>query len=162
MSVYLDAHGFGTEWHTFTTDSYEGYLPRMTDYHMHDYYEISLIISGNVKVLLPGTAESGTQSRLVLMRPRTPHFIVCEPNILYSRLNVLFSGDFIANYVPEWQRLCAVFGKGGTVQKITPEECAEYTALVKKMQAEQDLFRKRSCPAIRIVFFGIDDPLHCA
>jgi AraC-like DNA-binding protein len=143
MSVYLDGHGFGTEWNTFTTDFYEGYLPRMTDYHMHDYYEISLIISGNVKVLLPGIAESGTQSKLVLMRPRTPHFIVCEPNILYKRLNVLFSGEFVANYVPEWQRICTVFGKGGTVQSISPAECEEYVSLVQKMQSETDLFRIR-------------------
>lgn len=143
MSVYLDGHGFGVSWHDLTTDSYEGYLPRMTDYHMHDYYEISLIISGNVKVLLPGLAESSTQSKLVLMRPRTPHFIVCEPNMLYKRKNILFSKEFIANYVPEWQRLGAVFGKDGTVQKISAEECAEYVALVEKIQAEDDLFRRR-------------------
>lgn len=143
MSVYLDEHGFGTSWHTFTTDSYEGYLPRMTDYHMHNYYEVSLILTGNVKVLLPGLAESGTQSRLVLMRPRTPHFITCEPNMLYKRVNVLFSGDFVTNYVPEWQRLSAVFGKDGTVQKLSDAEREEYAELVEKMQAETDLFRCR-------------------
>ena len=143
MSVYLDEHGFGTVWHQFTTDSYTGYARRMSDYHMHDYYEISLIISGDVKVLLPKTAESGTESKLVLMRPRTPHFIVSEPNLLYSRLNVLFSGDFIVNYVPEWQKLSAVFGKDGTVQRISPAECEEYITLIQKMQAETDVFRIR-------------------
>ena len=143
MPVQLDGHGFESSWYHITTDSYEGYLPRMTDYHMHDYYEISLILSGNVKVLLPGIAESSTHSKLVLMRPRTPHFIVCEPNMLYKRHNVLFSSEFIANYVPEWQKLTAIFGKDGTVQRITPEECAEYTELVKKIEEESDLFRKR-------------------
>ena len=143
MSVYLDEHGFGTLWHQFTTDSYTGYAQRMSDYHMHDYFEISLIISGDVKVLLPKTAESGTESKLVLMRPRTPHFIVSEPSRLYSRLNVLFSSDFIANYVPEWQKLSSVFGKDGTVQRITPKECEEYISLIHKMQAETDEFRIR-------------------
>lgn len=143
MSVYLDEHGFKKIWDHIMTDRYEGYLPRMTDYHMHDYYEISLIISGNVKVLLPEIAESSAQSKLVLMRPRTPHFIVCEPNILYSRKNILFSGEFVANYVPEWQRLLAVFGKNGTVQKLSPEECAEYIALADRIEAESDFFRKR-------------------
>ncbi|MBQ9759898.1 MAG: helix-turn-helix transcriptional regulator [Clostridia bacterium] len=143
MSVYLDTNGFGTEWNGLTTDRYEGYLPRMTDYHMHDYYEISLIISGNVRVLLPGLAESSTESRLVLMRPRTPHFIVCEPNMLYKRRNILFSGDFIANYVPEWQRLLSVFGKDGTVQHISDGECAEYVELTEKLERETDPFRQR-------------------
>ena len=143
MSVYLDGHGFGTAWHDLVTDHYRGYLPRMTDYHLHVYFEISLILSGNVRVLLPGLAESGTDCRLVLMRPRTPHFIVCEPNLLYERRNVLFSGDFIVNYVPEWQRLSSVFGKDGMVHSITAEECREYNDLIIRLEQESDPFRRR-------------------
>ncbi len=166
MSVYLDGHGLGTTWNDLTTDHYEGYLPRMTDYHMHDYYEISLILSGNVKVLLPGLVESSTQQKLVLMRPRTPHFIVCEPNILYRRSNVLFTGDFIANYVPEWQRLLSVFVKNGTVRHICERECAEYVELIEKINCEHDLFRRRlhllmflSLLADRMGETGEPDPL---
>lgn len=125
------------------TDSYRGHRPRMTDYHMHDYYEISLILEGNVKVLLPGLAESGTERKVVLMRPRTPHFIVNDPSVLYARRNVLFSGEFVANYVPEWQRLLAVFEKNGSIQHITPTECAEYSELIDRMESETDLFRIR-------------------
>lgn len=143
MSVYLDEHGFGKTWHRFITDSYCGHHPRMTDYHMHDYYEISLIIKGNVKVLLPGLAESSTESMLVLMRPRTPHFIVNDPQTLYSRRNVLFAGEFIANYVPEWQRLASVFEKNGALCKLTDGECREYCELIDRMEAEKDPFRIR-------------------
>ena len=143
MPVQLDGHGFETHWHHIKTDSYEGYLPRMTDYHMHDYYEISLILSGDVKVLLPGIAESSTHSKLVLMRPRTPHFIVCTPNMLYKRRNLLFSGEFVTNYIPEWQKLTAIFGKDGTVQHVSPAECAEYEELIDKIENETDLLRKR-------------------
>ena len=143
MGIYLDEHGFGKEWNTFMTDSYCGHHPRMTDYHMHDYYEISLILEGNVKVLLPGLAESGTGGKIVLMRPRTPHFIVNDPSALYRRRNVLFAGDFIANYIPESHRLTAIFEKNGTLQALSAEECAEYSELIDKMEAEKDLFRIR-------------------
>ena len=143
MSVYLDENGFGKTWNTFLTDSYRGHHPRMTDYHMHDYYEISLILEGHVKVLLPGHAESGTGSKLVLMRPRTPHFIVNDPSVLYARHNVLFAGEFVANYVPEWQRLLAVFEKNGCVRHLTSAECAEYSTLIDRMEEEKDPFRIR-------------------
>ena len=98
MSVYLDENGFGKTWNTFLTDSYRGHHPRMTDYHMHDYYEISLILEGHVKVLLPGHAESGTGSKLVLMRPRTPHFIVNDPSVLYARHNVQATMRWIGSW----------------------------------------------------------------
>ena len=143
MSVTLDEHGFGRTWHSFITDSYCGHHPRMTDYHMHDYYEISIILEGNVKVLLPGLAESGTDAKIVLMRPRTPHFIVNDPKIRYSRRNILFAGDFIANYVPEWPRLAAVFQKDGALHRIREEECRQYCELVDRMEAESDPFRIR-------------------
>ena len=143
MSVTLDEHGFGRTWHSFTTDSYCGFHPRMTDYHMHDYYEISIILEGNVKVLLPGLAESGTDAKIVLMRPRTPHFIVNNTETRYRRRNILFADDFIANYVPEWTRLAAIFQKNGALHKINAEECKQYCELVDRMEEENDPFRIR-------------------
>ena len=58
MSANLENFGYKSEWKDFFCDSYEGYLPNMSDYHMHEYYEISLILCGNVKVLY--TKESQT------------------------------------------------------------------------------------------------------
>lgn len=143
MAVYLDEHGFGKEWHTFMTDSYRGHHPRMTDYHMHDYYEISLILRGDVRVLLPGIAESSTEPLIVLMRPRTPHFIVNDPKTLYHRRNILFSGEFIANCIPEIHRLTASFKTSGALQRLTEREALEYSELIDKMERETDLFRIR-------------------
>ena len=76
MAVELNNLEFGTRWTDFYTDYYEGYRPNMSDYHMHEYYEISLILSGDVKVLLPQSVQSGTMSRLVLTRPMTSHLIL--------------------------------------------------------------------------------------
>ena len=67
--------GFNDEWKDIKIDKYRGYTPRMTDYHMHNYYEMSIIISGNVNVLLTNSIEHSSQSKIVLLRPYTPHYI---------------------------------------------------------------------------------------
>lgn len=48
----------------------------MTDYHMHEYYEISLILSGNVNILLNDKVESCATAKLVLLAPLTSHYIL--------------------------------------------------------------------------------------
>ena len=113
MPAELEEYGFGTIWTDFYTDCYEGFLPNMSDYHMHRYYEISLILSGDVKVLLPDAVQQGTQCRLVLTRPMTSHLIVCQPQLLYKRINLLFSPDYLVDYVPEWKQLLGCFPKKG-------------------------------------------------
>ena len=143
MPTELDNLGFGTRWTDFSTDSYEGYLPNMSDYHMHEYYEISLILSGDVKVLLPHSVQHGTMSRLVLTRPMTSHLIVCEPNLLYKRINLLFSGDFLADYLSERNQLLGVFGKHGRVIPLTEEQTKEFSALAEEMRKDSDPFRRR-------------------
>lgn len=143
MSSALQLFGYGTRWTDVNTDSYKGYYPNMTDYHMHNYFEISIIISGNVNVLFTDKKESSTQSKVVLLRPYTPHYIYCEPDMLYSRVNVNFSQTFVADYVPEWQELSQVFGQNGSVLKITQEQCERFVELADRITNETDLFRKR-------------------
>lgn len=143
MSVILENYGFGKRWHTLHTDSYEGYTPLMSAYHMHSYYEISLILSGDVHVLLSDTANHSSQPRLVLMRPNTPHYIYCEPNLLYSRCNICFSQTMIADLAGEQQKLLSVFGKSGTVLTLSPERSQEYLQLYNGISREQDAFRQK-------------------
>lgn len=143
MSKSLELFGYGTRWTDIYTDNYKGYYPNMTDYHMHNYYEISIIISGNVNVLFTDKKESSTQSKVVLLRPYTPHYIYCEPDMLYSRVNVNFSQTFVTDYVPEWQELSRVFGANGSVLKITEEQCERFIEVANKITDETDIFRKR-------------------
>lgn len=143
MSVKLDNYSFGTKWHSLRTDSYEGYRPMMTSYHMHSYYEISLILSGDVHVLLSDTAHRSTLPRLVLMRPNTPHYIYCESNMLYSRRNICFGQTMVADLGTEQQRLLAVFGKNGTVLTLTPERCREHLSLFERLSGETNEFRQK-------------------
>ncbi len=143
MSTLLDNLDFEREWYDIHTDTYEGYSPNMTDFHMHKYFEISIIISGNVNVLLSNSVEKSSNAKVVLLRPLTPHYIYCEPDILYRRRNILFSENFVRNYVPEWQQLVRVFGHSGAILKISDEQCREYVEIADKIDKEPSLFRKR-------------------
>lgn len=143
MKAQLDNLTYGKEWKDIYTDFYEGYSPNMTDFHMHKYYEISIIISGNVNVLLSDSMEKSTNSKIVLLEPFTPHYIYCEEDVLYRRRNILFSKEFADNYVPEWQQLISVFKTGGAVLKITDEQCKLYLDIADKIDSETSIFRKR-------------------
>lgn len=149
MPAELEEYGFGTIWTDFYTDCYEGFLPNMSDYHMHRYYEISLILSGDVKVLLPDAVQQGTQCRLVLTRPMTSHLIVCQPQLLYKRINLLFSPDYLVDYVPEWKQLLGCFPKKGAVLPISESNKEVFYALAKELQDDPDPFRRK----LRLMLF---------
>ena len=143
MPARLESFGYGTEWHDISTDYYEGYSNSMTDYHMHDYYEISLILSGNVKVLLSDAAVSGNGAKLVLLRPHTPHFIVCDSDQLYRRHNLLFSPAFLTDYAHDLQKLLPLFGKSGAVLELDTNTCERLLAVIEGIRAEASPFRQR-------------------
>ncbi len=135
--------GFGTQWTDFSVDRYEGYRPQMNDYHTHDYYEISLILSGDVTLLLPDTVHHGTEQRLLLTPPATPHLVICEPSRLYKRINLLFSQDFLADTLPEWHQLLSLFGKQGRILPLDGAQCETLYALARELERESDRFRIR-------------------
>lgn len=143
MSTNLDANGYKTRWKDCRVNRYAGYLPNMTDYHMHEYYEMSIIISGKVKVLLPDTVHDGTESLIVLTAPMTSHLVVCEPQMLYKRINILFPYDFLAEYVPEWKQLLSVFGKNGRVIILNEKQLNDFIAIAEEFEGDNDVFRKR-------------------
>lgn len=143
MPANIENFEFGTKWNDFSSDIYEGYLPNMSDYHMHGYYEISLILSGNVKVLLPEKVQCGEQSRLLLTRPMTSHLVICEPGILYKRVNLLFSNEYLVDYIPEWKQLLRVFGKNGRILMLTDEETQAFFSLAENIRQENNPVRRR-------------------
>lgn len=143
MSVNLADFGFGKTWFDLTVDHYKGHRPNMTDYHMHQYYEISLILSGEVTVLLPTASYRGSESLLLLSGPMTPHLVTCEPHPLYERINLLFSGQFLAEYVPEWRQLLSVFGKSGKILVLDPPKRDAFFTMIRTIREEKDLFRAR-------------------
>ena len=142
MSIKYVSFGIDENSEDIKVDEYKGYIPRMTDYHMHNYYEISIIISGNVNVLLTDSMEHSTKSKIVLLRPHTPHYIYCETDELYYRININFKIDYMGE-LSQLQDLLQVFGPQGTVLEINEEQCKTYVELAKKISSETDALRKR-------------------
>lgn len=136
-------HGFGEEWKDFRISCKEGYSTSVSDFHEHEFYEINLILSGNVNILLKDKREQGRGKYLVLTSPGTPHYISCQPDVLYKRLYLLVSYRFIANYVPEWEQLATLFGKNGTVIKLDDKKAELCETMIRKIQEEKDRFRQR-------------------
>lgn len=143
MRYQIDNIEYGKTWDDVTVDTYSGFGPRMNDYHMHTYYEISLITEGDVTVFLSDVSDSGKHCRVVLLRPFTPHFIISDPDIYYSRTNLLFSRDFISDYVPEWSMLSELFGANGNVIALNGDECRNLFEIMKNLKQEDNAFRKK-------------------
>ena len=136
-------YGFGEVWKTVHVERRAGYHSSVTDYHKHDFYEINLILSGNIKILLKDKFEQGRENRMVLTRPNTAHFISCHPDTLYKRLYLLFTDEFIADCFSEWQQLCRVFGSNGTILTLTEEETELFRQLIEQIEQEKSVFGQR-------------------
>ncbi len=143
MNVTLDNLSYRHTWHDCYVDHFEGYRGGMVDFHAHDYYEISLILSGYVKVFLDDRVQEGDEARLVLTGPNTPHFISRREGSYYHRINLLFSKDFLFDYVPEWGQLASVFGRVGRIFTLSKDETDFFTKKIKEVETESEPFRRR-------------------
>lgn len=97
MSVKTENYGYGKNWTDLYIDEYEGSVSLMSDYHKHDYYELSLILSGEVRVLMPGISSVGSCARVVFSPPGTPHYVTCAGSTLYKRINIVFSKNLLSD-----------------------------------------------------------------
>ncbi|MBQ9782997.1 MAG: helix-turn-helix transcriptional regulator [Clostridia bacterium] len=136
-------YGFGEVWNDSHVQHREGYATSVTDYHRHEFYEINLILSGNVKILLPDRSEEGKGCRVVLTRPGTPHYISCQPDTLYSRLYLVFTPAYVADFLPEWTQLSTLFGEGGNILTVSPQDSQRLRAEIERIQGESHPFRRR-------------------
>lgn len=143
MKVATEKYGFGDTWNDIWIDTYEGFYPNMSNYHMHEYFEISFILSGKVNVLLTDRMESSTDSKIVLLRPFTPHYIYCEPDILYSRTNLCFSKEIIDFFLPELPRIMSLFSENGRVVTVDTEKIKLYIKITNQIKDEENLLRKK-------------------
>lgn len=143
MIVKEYEHGFKDTWNDVLVKSKEGYYTSVSDFHEHEFYEVNLILSGNVNILLKDQAEHGTSHYLVLTSPGTPHYISCQPDTLYSRLYLMFSHSFIANSILESESLLSIFGKHGNILRINNSQKELCQKLIRQIHAEKKLFRKQ-------------------
>lgn len=136
-------HGFGAAWQHAHVFARQGYHTSVADFHKHDFYEINLIVSGNVNVLLGDRREQAQGCRVVLTPPGAPHYITCVPDTLYSRLYLVFSQDYVADYLPEWVQFCRLFGSAGNILSPTAGEATELRQCMERIGNELSFFRRR-------------------
>ena len=136
-------HGYGIKWDSVYVEQRERYHSSVADFHEHDFYEINLILSGNVNILLTNQSDGGMSSKIVLTKPNTTHFISCNPDTLYSSLYLVFTDDFIASCNPEWTQLLAAFGKAGKIITLSDEQKEYCKHIIVKIKEEENLFRKK-------------------
>lgn len=135
--------GYGEVWTDAVVYRREGYSTSVKDYHEHAFFEINLILSGNVKVLLANRAEDLQGCGLILTRPHTPHYIACRSDTLYSRLYLLFTPEFVVDTLPEWKQLADVFGEHGAILLPSPEEALELRARIEQIKNAKKALDKR-------------------
>lgn len=141
MNLY--DYGQGSVWKNVYVYKREGYKTSVTDYHEHDFYEINLILSGNVKILLSDCFEECCDNRIVLTEPHTPHYVTCRSDTLYSRIYLLFTKDFISNFLPEWERLSRVFGENGAVVALSPSQTAQIRHTIEDIDGQKSELGKK-------------------
>lgn len=143
MKNTLHDHEYLTKWTDIYVKKRERYKTAVTDFHEHDFYEINLILSGNVKVLVSNQTVEGTECKIVLAKPDTSHFVQCRPDVIYSSLFLMFSKDFIQSYDFQAINLLSVFGEKGTVLTISPKEKDICRSIIESIDREESLVRKR-------------------
>jgi len=136
-------HGYGTQWSDLLVYRREGYTTSVANYHKHDYYELNLILSGNVRILLPDHSVETERSHIILTAPGTPHYISCEPDRLYSRLYLCFSEAFVKDFLPQWQQLRQLFGENGAVVAVNSAGREQCRQILEELDVEKDGFRQR-------------------
>ena len=143
MKNYMYDHGYPENWSDVFVEWRQGYKTSVNSLHEHDFYEINLILSGNVQILLADEMVETTQNHIVLTRPDTPHFISCQSDVLYQRLYLNFSPQFLNFRFPEWEKMEDLFGLCGRIIPLSSQETELCQRIIEGIQQEKDSFRNR-------------------
>jgi AraC-like DNA-binding protein/quercetin dioxygenase-like cupin family protein len=143
MALSTKTCGYKKTWHNVHIEERITESQNKSDYHFHDYYEITVILSGNVTVLVSDRLSDGVFARAVLTPPNAPHHLNPNSDAPYRRINVGFSEEFIAPQNEKEEEILSVFGKSGTEIYLSTTRAEELAEILHKAEKEQNLFRKR-------------------
>ena len=142
MAVKNENYSFLKSWSDMYIDECDTTRSVMSDYHAHDYYEVSLILSGEVKVLTPGVSSESDTPRAVLCAPGVPHYVTCTEGTRYKRINVIFSEEFISA-AEESSEVMGIFKREGCVISLDEENALRLADTVRMIGRESNRFRQR-------------------
>ncbi len=124
-------------------DNFDGVKRPMSDFHDHGHYEISLILQGEVKVLLRDRADDACACKVVLVGPRTPHMMIHAAHMRYRRTNLMLSEGFVAACAKDWQSVQGLFEGGGRVVSLSEPQAQHLCDGLRLLEQETDSFRQR-------------------
>ncbi len=78
------------------TSSFSGYGPNMSEAHAHEWFEISIIRQGRVKILLSATVDEGDGERIMVVPPHAMHYVIPDETKLYVRDNLQFYPEVLS------------------------------------------------------------------
>lgn len=122
--------------------SRQGHSPKGSSFHTHDYYEVSLIMSGDVITLLHDRKDSGTHPRLLLAGPGTPHLTCLATDSFYSRVNLYIGKEFF-DQTQQWHSLSGVFGRNGNIVPLTQMQARNCHRWLEDVDNESNELRKK-------------------
>jgi len=143
MSLSTKRCGFGETWHDVNINERVTENHHKPDYHFHDYYEITVILSGDVTVLVSDRLSDGTFARAVLTPPNAPHYLNPNTDAPYRRINAAFSREFIAPKNVDEENALSVFKERGAEIRLSAARAEELAEILHKVKREQSLYRKR-------------------
>ena len=135
--------GYGETWCDVHIEERVSERQNKTDYHFHDYYEITVILSGDVAVLVSDRLSSGVFARAVLCPPNTPHYLNQNTEAPYRRINLGFSREFIEPRNEDEKTALSIFGEKGAEILLSPARAEDLVEILHKADNEDNLFRKR-------------------
>lgn len=143
MSLSTKSCGYGKNWYDIHIEERVSDSHNKPDYHFHSYYEITVILSGDVTVLVSDRLSDGVFARAVLTPPNAPHYLNPNTNAPYRRINVAFSQEFIAPKNDAEEKMLSVFGERGAEIHLSATRAEEVAEILNKANNDQSLFRKR-------------------
>lgn len=141
METKIENYTFMKTWSDIYTDEVERRSSVMSDYHAHDYYELSLILSGEVSILTPFAASSSSMVRVLLSPPGVPHYISCVEGTCYRRINVNFSKEFI--YESADTKPISSLLEDGFLIDVSNAMAEKLAGILREIGIESDRYRRR-------------------
>ena len=143
MGNPLYDYGYGTRWTERFVYSKAAHFTSVVDFHEHDFYEINLILSGNYRILLSDQTHEDTECCVLITKPGTRHFVSCRSDQLYSRIYLVFTQEFVADFSLEAKALLASFSESGTIIRLNDQQKKLCVTLLNHIQSEDDRFRSK-------------------
>lgn len=143
MNNILYDHGYRVKWTDVYVEKKQRYKTSVTDFHEHGFYEINLVLSGNVNAFVVNHTIEGSSGCLVMTKPNTPHFVSCKSDTLYSSLYLVFSEEFIKSYDIQFANLMSVFGDRGMIFELAEKQKEKCAEVINNINEEENSVRKR-------------------